>query len=391
MTDLQPRENAGDSGTADGRSTGDGGESEGPVTEETKAGLLIERLKAEFAQSNGPSAGLEELKRLKKEGAAPTVLKTFLDLDACRQVAYTMASEKEARLKEELESRPVEPVKPFVPINNYKQSLPCSSIWDKLQGTDRVRFCNKCSLQVYDFSKVELPEAEEIIFQKEGKRQFVLFKRPDGKFLTANCPVAVKNRYMMITGIAVGIVVIGGLIVLMALNPPPKPAANPQPVTSGVSGSDNSAENEKPAAKAPESSSASTSPAAEPQETFSQRLMRSRGYAVPVNNAPPVESQPAPDVGPVIQQQFVAPAGQVNQAQPYQSSAGAAGGAGQLGSPQVPAVQSPAASGNAQLQQQAPVESPQNTNQAPAEPSADGPSGQQNPYVYQAPNSNYYK
>lgn len=390
MTDLQPRENAGDSGSADARSTGDGGKPDGPVTEETKAGLLIERLKAEFAQSNGPSAGLEELKRLKKEGAAPTVLKTFLDLDACRQVAYTMASEKEARLKEELESRPVEPAKPFVPINNYKQSLPCSSMWDKLQGTERVRFCSKCSLQVYDFSKVELPEAEEIIFQKEGKRQFVLFKRPDGKFLTANCPVAVKNQYMMMTGIAVGVLVVGGLIILMALNPPQQPAVNPQPVTSSVSGSDNSVENEKPAVKAPASSPASTSPAAEPQETFSQRLMRSRGYAVPVNNSPPVESQPAPDAGQVIQQQPVAPAGQINQPQPYQPSAGPAGGAGQVGIPQAPAAQAPAASGNAPVQPQAPAidSSPQSTNQAPAAPGVDQPTGQQNPYVYQAPNSN---
>jgi hypothetical protein len=396
MSELLPSDNSdrqveGDSGPADALPAGESKMADGPVTEEAKAGLLIERLKSEFSQGGGQSAGLEELKRLKKEGSAPAVLKTFLDLDACRQVAYTLATVKETRLREELESKPIEPPKPFNPITEFKQSLPCNSVWDKLQGTERVRFCSQCSLQVYDFSKIELPEAEEQIFQKEGKRKFVLYKRRDGKFLTANCPVAVKRRLMMATAIACGILLLGGLILLLALNPPPKPAANQKPVTSSEPVSGPSTDGNGSSPKSPVASPAGSSPVqAEPQETFSQRMLRARTYTTPVNAPPSAPSEPTPPDGQVYQPQYSIPGGQLNQAQPAPQAAGPGVDGSPASSPQTPAGQAPLSDSSGQ--QPAPgadsgVQTTTSPNQPPAAPNTGQAPTQQNPYIYQAPAS----
>ncbi len=55
---------------------------------------------------------------------------------------------------------------------------------------------------------MDLPEAEELIFKREERRNAALFKRADGKFMTKDCPVAVKKKYGMIMMIAGGILVL---------------------------------------------------------------------------------------------------------------------------------------------------------------------------------------
>ena len=56
---------------------------------------------------------------------------------------------------------PALPPKLFVSINDYKIASACPIRWDGLSGTGKVRFCEKCSLQIYDFTEMELPEAEQ--------------------------------------------------------------------------------------------------------------------------------------------------------------------------------------------------------------------------------------
>jgi hypothetical protein len=180
----------------------------------------------ELPESAGEAAGsktdLDELKRAARNGELPIVAKTALDLDACRQVAYTMASNAEEKIGEMKVTAAPAPAKPFVPINDYKKAMTCDSTWDDMQGTGAIRFCNRCRLNVYDFHKKDLKEAEEMIFQKEGKRDFTLYKRGDDKFLIANCPVAMKKQRIIGAGVAcLVLVVLGIFYVLSALPPPP--------------------------------------------------------------------------------------------------------------------------------------------------------------------------
>ncbi len=90
-----------------------------------------------------------------------------------------------------------------------------------MEGTDRVRFCSKCQRPVYDFEQMQLPEAESLIFQKEGRRNVVLYKRADGKFLTRNCLVGVWKKLSRMLTISCGVLALLGLVIFFALTPPP--------------------------------------------------------------------------------------------------------------------------------------------------------------------------
>lgn len=156
--------------------------------------------------------------------------KTFLDLDACRDVVGKMFTEKEEKVKEQLAQAVPEAPKPQKHIDQFKKATPCSSYWEKLTGTDKIRFCSLCQLEVYDFTDMEMQEAQDTVWHKEGRRNVPLFKRKDGKFLTSDCPVGLskRNQFILATvggGIAVAIL----LYVLMTMPPPPKPAAETKP------------------------------------------------------------------------------------------------------------------------------------------------------------------
>jgi hypothetical protein len=175
----------------------------------------------ESAQSGdtGKPAGLDRLAHSRKK--LPPVDRTKLDVEACRDMAAKVVSEQESRLREQLESQPSEPMKPFQVIDKYRLASPCSSVWDKMTGTGCVRFCEQCKSQVYDFSKMEMPEAEKLIFQRENKEKFILFKRKDGKFLTADCPVGVRWKRTVLLASLGGLLLVAGFFCLLASQPPP--------------------------------------------------------------------------------------------------------------------------------------------------------------------------
>lgn len=131
-------------------------------------------------ESQNANAGNDSLDDRRKK--APTVDKTKLDMDAVLDMASKTVAEKDERLREELDARTLEPTRPFQPIEKFKYATPCQSSWDKMTGSDCVRFCEKCKLQVYDFSKTEQSEAEELIFKREGAKNFVLYRRGMANF-----------------------------------------------------------------------------------------------------------------------------------------------------------------------------------------------------------------
>jgi hypothetical protein len=65
---------------------------------------------------------------------------------------------------------------------------PCSESWDAMRGDDRVRFCGKCRLNVYNLSDLTEREVRELIRRKGGALCGRLFQRRDGTLLTRDCP-----------------------------------------------------------------------------------------------------------------------------------------------------------------------------------------------------------
>jgi hypothetical protein len=76
-------------------------------------------------------------------------------------------------------------------------------------GDERVRFCRKCSKNVYNLSAMSRAEAEDLVRGKEGNLCARMVQRSDGTVMTADCPVGVRRKRVRR---AAATVVSGGLI-----------------------------------------------------------------------------------------------------------------------------------------------------------------------------------
>ncbi len=137
------------------------------------------------ASSANVNPHLAELMRKTK-----AVEKTLIDHLAVAQVVFRNVANKEKLFSE----RPAVPFEQIPQIDKYRKAAPCSSSWDKMSGDGCLKFCYQCKLMVYDFSGMEMTEAQQIISKREQKENSVLYKRKDGKFLTKDCPVGVTKR-----------------------------------------------------------------------------------------------------------------------------------------------------------------------------------------------------
>ena len=45
---------------------------------------------------------------------------------------------------------------------------PCPAMWDEMHGDERVRFCSRCMLNVYNLSEMTRQEADDVISSKEA-------------------------------------------------------------------------------------------------------------------------------------------------------------------------------------------------------------------------------
>lgn len=166
---------------------------------------------------------------MRDRGVIPKeVKKTHLDPEAMRDFAKYTKTKEEERIKFELEFRSEPTIaKPSCPIENYEKASECPVKWDEMVGKSRVRFCEKCEQQVYDLSKLDQAEAEQLIVKREGKSDLTYYRRADGKWQVRDCPIgaAKKSKLKLTFGIAGGaVVLLVGLFVLSFFNKPQQQA-----------------------------------------------------------------------------------------------------------------------------------------------------------------------
>ena len=92
-----------------------------------------------------------------------------------------------------------------------KIATPCSEKWSKMTGDDRVRFCGKCQLKVYDFTQMDTEDVRSLLRAHEGRRVCArFFKRRDGRVMTRDCPRPAGARFTraMALGGVVAVVVL---------------------------------------------------------------------------------------------------------------------------------------------------------------------------------------
>ena len=89
------------------------------------------------------------------------------------------------------------------PLDEVRVAAPCPADWGAMVGDERVRFCERCSLNVYNLSGMSRREAEALVSNAEGRLCVRFYRRADGTILTNNCPVglsAVRRRVARVAG-----------------------------------------------------------------------------------------------------------------------------------------------------------------------------------------------
>ena len=112
------------------------------------------------------------------------------------------------------------------PLRNIKVASPCRADWDAMYGTDRVRYCGDCKLNVYNLSGMRRVDAERLIASVEGRLCVRFYRRADGTVLTKDCPVglaAVRAKLSRVATAVAGLVLglFTGSAVTMAFDPTP--------------------------------------------------------------------------------------------------------------------------------------------------------------------------
>lgn len=79
------------------------------------------------------------------------------------------------------------------PLRGLRIASPCDANWDAMPGTDRVRSCAHCALNVYNVSEMTTREARALIRQHEGRLCVRLYRRADGTVLTRDCPEGIPR------------------------------------------------------------------------------------------------------------------------------------------------------------------------------------------------------
>jgi len=79
-------------------------------------------------------------------------------------------------------------------LDDIQIASPCSARWEDMVGDQRTRHCHDCDRSVYDLSGLTAEQAVALIREKEGNLCVRLFRRADGRTLTADCPVGLRAR-----------------------------------------------------------------------------------------------------------------------------------------------------------------------------------------------------
>ena len=91
-------------------------------------------------------------------------------------------------------------------LDSVRIAAPCPADWDNMYGSERLRFCDQCQLNVYNLSDMSRAEAEHLIGQTEGRLCVRYYKRRDGSIITQNCPVGLRAIKRRLSRIATAVV-----------------------------------------------------------------------------------------------------------------------------------------------------------------------------------------
>jgi hypothetical protein len=158
-----------------------------------------------------------------EEARGERISRTLLDHSVLFDTVSKSAEKMILKAAEEQKEKLKEPLVPFFPVQADRISSPCPWKWEGDEVKERIKYCDMCKHQVYNFAGIERPEAEALVFKHENQVAKTLFKRADGKFMSSDCPVAVKQTRGMVLAVVMGLLLLVIVFASMLLAPqPPK-------------------------------------------------------------------------------------------------------------------------------------------------------------------------
>lgn len=114
-------------------------------------------------------------------------------------------------------------------LDKVSLAKPCSQNWDEMVGDERERFCNQCSLNVYNLSSMTRDEAEEFLqLRNDGSVCLNYTADAKGKIITDDCPRplrSIRDGFRPVLKVASSFVAAFGLFVTGALAQAPQRTA----------------------------------------------------------------------------------------------------------------------------------------------------------------------
>jgi hypothetical protein len=92
------------------------------------------------------------------------------------------------------------------PLDHVQVAAPCKADWNQMIGSERMRFCSECNLNVYNLSGMTRFEAESLIARNEGRLCVRFYRRFDGSIITKDCPVGLRAIQRRVSYLAKAII-----------------------------------------------------------------------------------------------------------------------------------------------------------------------------------------
>src|SRR3954469_18245272 len=72
-------------------------------------------------------------------------------------------------------------------LDDMRPAPPCSARWEEMTRDDRARHCGRCDKTVLDLARLTAEDDVALVRAGEGALCFRLFRRADGRVVTADC------------------------------------------------------------------------------------------------------------------------------------------------------------------------------------------------------------
>ena len=92
------------------------------------------------------------------------------------------------------------------PLEHVQVAAPCKADWNQMIGSERMRFCSACNLNVYNLTGMTRFEAESLIARNEGRLCVRFYRRFDGSIITKDCPVGLRAIQRRVSYLAKAII-----------------------------------------------------------------------------------------------------------------------------------------------------------------------------------------